>query len=91
MVEHGNVVAARREADALGIEVHRDAFIFEDAFHGRGDVLVLVLDQPRAALDDRHLGAEAAIHLREFEPDIAAADDHQMPRQRVELEDRACW
>ena len=26
---------------------------------------------------DRHLGAEAAVHLRELEPDIAAADDHQ--------------
>ena len=48
-------------------------------------------DQPRPHLDDRHLGAEAAVHLREFEPDIAAADDDQVPRQRVEREDRACW
>ena len=78
----------RREADALGIEVHRDAFVLEDALHRGRHVLVFVLDQPRAALDDRHLGAEAAVHLREFEPDIAAADDRQMPRQRVEIEDR---
>ena len=35
--------------------------------------------------------AEAAIHLREFEPDIAAADDDQMARQRVERQHRACW
>ena len=76
------------EADAVGIEVHRDPLVLKDVLHRGGDVLVLVLDQPRAALDHRHLGAEAAIHLREFEPDIAAADDRQMPRQRVELEDR---
>ena len=53
------------------------------------DVLVLARDQPRTLLDDRHLGAEAAVHLREFEADVAAADDDQMPRQRVELQDRA--
>lgn len=39
-------------------------------------------------LDDADFGAEAAIHLCEFQPDIAAADDGQMPWQRVEMDDR---
>ena len=45
-------------------------------------------DQARALLDDGDLGAEAAVHLRELEPDVAAADDHQVARQRVEREHR---
>ena len=53
-----------------------------------GDVLVLAPDQPRRHLDDRHLGAEAPIHLREFEADVAAADDDEMPRHAVEREHR---
>ena len=44
-----------------------------------------------AHLDDRHLGAEAAVHLRELEADVAAADDDQVPRQLVERQHRACW
>ena len=54
-----------------------------------GDVLVLAADQARALLDHRHLGAEAAEHLRELEPDVAAADDDQVAGQRVEREHRA--
>ena len=59
-----------------------DPLGLKDVAHGLRDVLVLARDQARPLLDDGHLGAEAAVHLREFEPDIAAADDDQMPRQR---------
>ena len=39
-------------------------------------------------LDDRHLGAEPPVHLREFKTDIAAADDDQMLGEPVESEHR---
>ena len=45
-------------------------------------------DQPRALLDHGDRGAEAAEGLGELEADVAAADDHQVPRQRVEREQR---
>ncbi len=44
-----------------------------------------------AHLDDGDLAAEAAVHLRELEPDIAAADDDQMPRQRRRDRSSTCW
>ena len=51
-----------------------------------GDVGILARDDPRALFDDRHAAAEAAIRLRQFQPDIAAAEHDQMCRQMVELE-----
>ena len=44
------------------------------------DFFVLARDEARALLDDRHLRAEAAVHLRELQPDVAAADDDQVLR-----------
>src|SRR6478672_1032266 len=38
-------------------------------------------------LDDRDLGAEASIDLREFESDVTAADDDEMTRHGIQLED----
>ena len=35
--------------------------------------------QARAVLDDRDLGAEAAVHLAELQADVAAADDRRVP------------
>ena len=56
---------------------------------GFRNVLVLTSDQARSLLDDRDVGAEAPVHLREFEPNVAAADDHEMLRYPVERKDRA--
>ena len=41
-------------------------------------------DQPRRALDHGDRGAEAAVHLRKLEADIAAAQNDQMRRQPIE-------
>ena len=38
---------------------------------------------------DRDLAAEAPEHLRELEPDVAAADDHQMSRDEIDVHHRA--
>jgi hypothetical protein len=53
-----------------------------------GNLLVFVRDKPRRHLDDRDGAAEAAVHLAEFETDVAPADDHQMARQGVERHHR---
>jgi len=53
-----------------------------------GDVVVLARQQLGGALHDRHLRAEAPVHLRELEADVAAADHDQVPRHEVDLHDR---
>ena len=63
-----------------------DAFRFQNLLDGCGDVFVLVRDQARAFLDDGDFAAEAAEHLPELQADVAAADDHQVARQDVELD-----
>ena len=63
-----------------------DSLSLEDVLHRRGHILVLVLDQARSLLDDGHLAAEAPVHLREFEPDVAAADDDKVMRQDIEIQ-----
>jgi hypothetical protein len=35
------------------------------------------------------VAAEPAVHLRELEPDVAAAHDDEVPRQEVDVHDRA--
>ncbi|KAK0330873.1 hypothetical protein LTR94_031117, partial [Friedmanniomyces endolithicus] len=52
-----------------------------------GHVRVFASDQARTFFDDRHLGAEAAIHLGELQTDVAAADHDEMPGDRVQLKD----
>ena len=78
----------RGEGDAVGVGAHGDALAFHDLADRLRDILVLARDQPRLPLDHRHLRTEAAEHLRELQPDIAAADHRQMPRQGVQLQDR---
>ena len=45
-------------------------------------------NEPRRHFDDRYPAAKAAIHLAEFEADIAAADNDQMVRQKIDIHHR---
>ena len=56
----------------------------EDSSGRLGHVLVFTHDQTRLLLDDRHCGSEAAIHLAEFEPDVASADHDQVLREEID-------
>ena len=75
-------------AGALHREVERDALALEDRLHLARDLGVLARDQPVAVLDHRDARAEAAVHLRELEADVAAAGDDQVLGQRVERHHR---
>src|ERR1700758_1961006 len=83
-----DALAAFRDSDAGSVDPYTHTFTLQDPADRRGDVRVLALDQSRTHLDDRPLAAEASIHLGEFEPDIAASDDHQMPRQKIDRHHR---
>jgi hypothetical protein len=90
----GGAIHANRHAVSMWLQLDAgrlgadcNPFVAEDLADGFGHVLVLAADQARAHLDHRHLRPEAAIHLREFQTDIAAADDDQVLRHRLEFED----
>ena len=72
-------------------EAHGDALGFENLLDRGRYVLVLARDQPRRLLHDGHRGAEAAVHLRELEADIAAADHDQMFAAACRARESTCW
>ncbi len=84
---HDLAVSTPLERDAIGVETDGYAFVDQHVVDGLRDVLVLAGKQPRAALDHGDLRTEAAEHLREFETDIAAAHDHEVGRQFIEVKD----
>ena len=63
-------------------------FALEDRLHLARDLGVLARDQPVAVLEHRDARAEAPVHLRELEADVAAAGDDQVLGQRVERHHR---
>ena len=73
--DHVETAAALGEANVGGVDDHVDAFGLQDLFDGGRDILVLAGGEPRPLLDDRHVSAEPAVHLRELECDVAASDD----------------
>src|SRR5438067_4569684 len=77
------------QANAFGAGAHGDGLRLEDSADRLRDVLVLARHESRLHLDDRHLAAEAPVHLPEFKADIAAADDNEMLGKPVESEKRA--
>ena len=83
-----DLLAAFREADAFGVQPDMHALELDDVLDRGRHVLVLVVDEPRRHLDDRHLAAEAAVHLPEFEADIAPADNDEMVRQKIDVHHR---
>ena len=88
-IDRRHAPSVRREPDALGAGAHRDALVGENGPDRLRNLLVLAGDQARPLLDDRDLGPEAPVHLRELEPDVAAADDDEMLGHPVERQDRA--
>ena len=53
------------------------------------DVFVLARDQARPEFDHGNFASEAAIGLREFKPDVTAAQDDEMRRQKIDVHHRA--
>ena len=83
-----HLAAAALDPGRIGIGQDPDALVLEDLADRLRDVLVLARDQLAVALDDRHLAAEAAVHLAELEADVAAAQDHEVLGQEVDRHHR---
>ena len=74
----------RCDADAFGARPDGDPFVRQNGLDlGRQDG-ILASQQGRAHLDHRDGRPEASVHLRELEPDVAAADHHEVPRDLLQ-------
>jgi len=58
--------------------MNRDPFVAQHLLQRGSYVGILPGGEVRSRLDDRHAAAEAAIGLRQFQSDIAAADDDEV-------------
>src|SRR5262249_46202152 len=83
-----DVLVARLESDAFSLGTDGNAFLSQDSGDCLGDFRVFPPDQARTLLDDGHFAAEPPVDLGKLQPDVAAANDDEMPRQDLEVEDR---
>ena len=65
-----------------------DTFVFEDFPNFGRNIWVFTADQARAHLDDGDFAAETTEHLSKLEPDIATADDDEMPWKKIDVHHR---
>jgi hypothetical protein len=66
--------------------MQRDALAGQHLQQCGRDIGIFSAGEPRPRLDYRHSAAEPAIGLRQFQSDIAAADDDEVVGQSIELE-----
>jgi hypothetical protein len=78
---HGQADAAARSAldiEGLGLEEKLNPLFPQNSKHFIGNIGILAGHRLSTGLDNRHPAPEAAISLRQFEADIAAAQDDQV-------------
>src|SRR5579862_5407634 len=84
-----NVFAAPRKADTGCVQPDLDAFTLDDLPDGARDILVLVASQLRSSTNQGDFTPKPAVHLREFQADVAAAHDNQVMGKEVHVHDGA--
>ena len=85
---HAVAVLRARHRAVAHAELEHDALALQQRLHLARHVFVFSRDQAVGVFEYRHLGAEAADHLRELQADVAAADHDQVLRQLVEIHHR---
>lgn len=75
----------------LGGQHHCDAFRLQDTLEFVGDIRIFTFRQSRATVDDSDPAAKATIGLSELQPDIAAAEHHEMIGRVNRVQAPRCW
>ena len=73
-------------AGHLRAEAELDALLLQDALERGGDLGIHARHDAVEELDHGDLGAKPAPHAAEFQPDVAAADDHEMAGNLVQFQ-----
>src|SRR5579864_4799575 len=74
------------DAASRGVQHDLDSLIDEQVLERCGDIGIFPTRQLRALFNHGDLGPESPKRLREFEPDVAAAENDQMPGQAIKLQ-----
>src|SRR6266545_3927439 len=83
-----DLVAVTPYPERRRIKQHSHPVFAQDRGDRLCDVGVFTFKELAAALRDRHAAAQAPEQLAELQPDVAAADNEQMLRHRIQLHDR---
>src|SRR3546814_8425230 len=87
LCQHG-LLALHRGLGDLGLELEFHPLFLEDLVRFLADIAVHAGQDLVEIFDHGDLGAKAAPHAAELEPDHAAADDDHMARNLGKFEDR---
>ena len=84
---HANLLAGSSlDSRDGGIQQHLDALVAKQFEKRSPDIGILSARELRTSLDHRDARAKTANGLRQFEADIAAADDDKVSRDALEIE-----
>lgn len=83
-----NAVIAFRQRDTFRIQPDVYALGLQDFAHRLGYVFVLPSNQARSHFHNRDFAPEAAIDLRELQPNITSADHDEMLGQEIDVHHR---
>src|SRR5512139_106632 len=84
-----DVVAVARHARNATVDVGLDTFATQDFGDRRRNIFVFACDQAWREFNDGYLASEAPVDLCKLQADIAAAQDDQMRRQKIDVHHRA--
>src|SRR5439155_7861317 len=87
-VLESQVTGIARDESRVGGQIDLDAVCSKNLLDLAGDIRILARQELRRALQDRDGASEAPKDLREFEPDVSAAEYDEMRRDLGELHDR---
>ena len=82
---HRHAAVPFLQGNAFRVQAELDTFALQYLLDRLGDVLVVAPDQSAAHLHDGDPATEAAVNLGEFQPDVAAPDDHQVLGQEIHV------
>src|SRR5690242_19979731 len=82
---YDNFFTSGRQRNAFCVQPDVDTLSIKNFIYGNGYVIIFPSDQPWAHLQYRHFASEAAVHLSEFQANIASTDDDEMFRNEVHI------
>ena len=84
----GDTVVALGQRYTFRTQPEAYAFSLQNFTHRAGNIFIFASNQARSHFHNRDFASKAAINLTEFQPDIAASDNHEMFRQEVDIHHR---
>ena len=82
---HRHALIFAGNGQVFRIALHHNPFCFQNRLNGRRHGFIFTRNQSWPGLDDRHAAAKATVGLCKLQADIAAANNDQMLRQKIDV------